>query len=107
MKKGNVELAEEAKDCKAELQAAELEIQSLKKSNAGLRGVNTERGKKIKDLEREIHELNFQRQRMEKELSALADNARKAWEEAERLSAIVADYNALPWYKRMFAKVSD
>lgn len=107
MKKGNVELAEEVKDCKAELQAAELEIQSLKKSNAGLRGVNTERGKKIKDLEREIHELNTQRQRMEKELSALADNARKAWEEAGRLRAIVADYNALPWYKRMFAKVSD
>ena len=107
MKKGNVELAEEVKDCKAELQAAELEIQSLKKSNAGLRGVNTERGKKIKELEKEIHELNAQRQRTEKEFSALADKARKAWEEAGRLRANVADYNALPWYKRLFAKVSD
>ena len=103
MKKGNVE----SNDCTAELQAAELEIQSLKKSIAGLRGVNTERGKKIKELEKEIHELNTQRQRTEKEFSALADKARKAWEETGRLRANVADYNALPWYKRMFAKVSD
>lgn len=107
MKKGNVELAEEVKDCKAELHAAKLEIQYLNRSNAGLKGVNTERGKKIKELEKEIHELNTQRQRAEKEFSALADKARKAWEEAGRLRANVADYNALPWYKRMFAKVSD
>ena len=77
-------------------------IDYYKKQAAALKGVNAQRGKKIKELEQEIFSKKTQIARLEQQVHDLAEKLRRAQVHADEYEYKYEEVMKLPWYKKMF-----
>lgn len=77
-------------------------IDFYKKQAAALKGVNAQRGKKIKELEQEIFTKKTQIARLEKQEHDLVEKLRRAQVHADAYEYKYEEVMKLPWYKKMF-----